>query len=174
LRAFKIAKPDIKLKPMGDYTDYSEWIRGALMWLEQPDPLLTQKELSSFDPMKDSLLNIFSLWDDSFGHGGVTVGKLAETPSKADETYSTDPTIETKAELRQALIEEACYGKPWNGKSVGRWLLRNKDKYAGGMCLKRQRGDNDRTTIWTLCGGKGPIKPIKPPADPPVYDPGGR
>jgi DNA primase RepB-like protein len=33
LRAFKIAKPDIKLKPMGDYTDYSEWIRGALMWL---------------------------------------------------------------------------------------------------------------------------------------------
>jgi hypothetical protein len=162
LRAYRLVKP-IRLKPMGDFKDY-EWIRGALVWLGQTDPIESQKDLFAYDPMKDSLLNILSLWDDGFGQAAVTVGELAVEKNLGEYAYSTDPTLEAKTELRQALIEEACYGKPWNSKSVGWWLRRSMDKYAGGMCLKRQRGDNDRTTIWKLYGGKGPAKRTEPPA----------
>jgi hypothetical protein len=177
LRAYKILKPDIKLKPMGDYRDYG-WIRGALVWLGQRDPVESQKDLFAFDPMKDGLANVLECWDNAYGNSKVTVAEFAaepeinvDYPKDADQKQraalfkEASVIADAKAQLRTALIEEACWKGTWNSKSVGKWLHRNMDKYAGGLCLKRFGADNSRTAVWAVLGGSGPTKAVATDVD---------
>jgi hypothetical protein len=170
LRAYKIVKPNIKLKPMGDFKDY-EWVRGALVWLGQSDPIESQKDLFAYDPMKDGLTNILECWDNAYGNRKIRVAELAVEPAcnvdypenanskeRALLFAAASAITDAKNQLRTALIEEACWKGTWNGKSIGKWMRRNRDKYAGGLCLKRFGGDNDRTATWAVVGGNGPVK----------------
>ncbi|WP_439399272.1 hypothetical protein ACRQ5Q_17890 [Bradyrhizobium sp. PMVTL-01] len=171
LRAYKLAKPDPKLRPMGDFRDY-EWIRGALVWLGQSDPAESQTELFAHDPMKDSLASVLKYWDDAFGQRKVTVSELGIEPDytavhskemtkkERDEASAKAFVLaRAKAELRTALIEEASPKGIWASKSVGKWLRRNRDRYVGGLVLKRLGTDDDRTATWVVLGGKGPAEP---------------
>jgi len=127
--------------------------------------------LFAYDPMKDGLTNILECWDNAYGSRTIRVAELAVEPAcnvdypenanskeRALLFAAASAITDAKNQLRTALIEEACWKGTWNGKSIGKWMRRNKDKYAGGLCLKRFGGDNDRTAIWAVVGGNGPVK----------------
>ena len=88
------------------------------------------------------------LWKDAFADARLEVGEIAriadgfEAPTKA-------------VALRNKLVEVACRGN-WNGKSVGWWLRRNKDRVVGGRSLRCEDG---RRLVWWLCEEEQPVLP---------------
>ena len=182
LRAYRLAKPDLKLRPMGDFRDY-EWIRGALVWLGHVDPIESQRDLFAHDPTKNNLAAVLQSWDNAYGKRRITVAELGREPDYApnipkDATPDQVKALlaeanvfaEAKKELQTALIEEACAGKgKWNARSIGWWLLRNVDKHAGGLCLKRFGEDKNRPAAWAVIGGSGPVKPNQRDVDSAVW-----
>jgi hypothetical protein len=133
LRAYRLAKPDLKLRPMGDFRDY-EWIRGALVWLGHVDPIESQRDLFAHDPTKNNLAAVLQSWDNAYGKRRITVAELGREPDYATIYFPDDATpeqrrtlqaeanvfAEAKKELQIALIEEACAGKgKWNARSIG-------------------------------------------------------
>ena len=59
LRAYHVASASgerpAKLLPWGRFEAWSRWVREALVWLGQPDPLDTAAELSQADPVRQSI-----------------------------------------------------------------------------------------------------------------------
>ena len=54
LRAFVVAgRPGLdRLKPFGSFEAWSNLVRGALVWLGEPDPCITRKHIAADDPVK--------------------------------------------------------------------------------------------------------------------------
>jgi len=69
LRAFVCAgRPGLKrLAPFGSFEVWSDLIRGALVWLGEPDPCLTIKHIVADDPVKAQLLAFFKAIYDTMG-----------------------------------------------------------------------------------------------------------
>jgi hypothetical protein len=61
LRAFVCAgRPGLEgLKPYGSFEEWSNLVRGALVWLGEPDPCITRKFIAADDPVKAELSEFF-------------------------------------------------------------------------------------------------------------------
>jgi hypothetical protein len=137
LRAYALAGKPEKLTPMGSFTDW-EWVRGALVWLECADPADTRKAILDNDPRKDELITVMDLWQAALGEVEIEVSYIAEHLGS-----------DAVKKLHDKLVEVACRGHGWNGKSVGWWLRRNKDRVVGGgQCFRSGSGRNGQQ--WRL------------------------
>jgi hypothetical protein len=137
LRAYHVAGRPEKLTPMGSFTDW-EFIRGALVWLGCADPADTRASVLDSDPRKDELLDVMQLWAEVIGAESVEVAQIHKGTSGVPSA------------LENKLIEIACRGGKWNGKSVGWWLRRNKDRVLGGWAFRCEPGDSGHR--WRLAG----------------------
>ncbi len=125
LRAYDVAGRPEHLTPMGSFSDW-DWIRGSLVWLGMADPADTRQAILDNDPRRDELLDVMELWDQAFRGQPIEVADIAER--------SCDTAVKR---LYDKLIEVACRGCGWSGKSVGWWLRRNKDRVvSGGRCFR--------------------------------------
>jgi hypothetical protein len=141
LRAYHIAGRPEELTPMGSFDDWS-WIRGALVWLGCADPAATRSAILDNDPRKDELIGVMNLWEKTFG----------STPTAVADIVPGEPPIPAEhSALHARLIEVACRGGKWSGKSVGWWLRRHKDRIVGGKCF-RQGDKTDKGQQWSLVG----------------------
>lgn len=132
LRAYVVAGRPERLTPMGSFNDW-EWIRGALVWLGRADPAETRDAILDNAPRKDELLTVMDLWQQAFGTNPVEVGAVATRALVDPNTQFRD---EPAIALHAKLIEVACRGGKWSGKSVGWWLRRHKDRVIGGKCFR--------------------------------------
>jgi hypothetical protein len=140
LQAYLQAGKPEKLKPVGSFTDW-EWIRGALVWVGEADPAEACAGVFSSDLRRDDLASVMDIWEQAFGNQKITLAELARRANEDSRTVY--------AALRDKLTEVACRGV-WNGKSVGWWLKRNKDRIVGGRCLQCEAGSNMQ--MWRLSG----------------------
>jgi putative DNA primase/helicase len=65
LQAFLTEKPDVPIKPLNGYIEWSLLIRNSLMWLGVPDPVPTSEEIFSLDGIdeqRSDLANLLSVW----------------------------------------------------------------------------------------------------------------
>lgn len=153
LRAYHMAervKPradrTVRITPMGSFTGW-EWVRGALMWLGHPDPADTRTTILDNDPRRDELTAVMDLWDTAFGDRRVEVAEIA-TGAERNEPSVPDSDAEA---LCNKFIEVTNKPK-WNGKSVGWWLNRHKDRVTGGRCFRCEKSANRQS--WWLAGGQ--------------------
>lgn len=116
LRAYVVAKCPNKLTPFGSFPDY-DLVRGSLVWLGYADPADTRITILDNDPRRDDLTQVMDLWEICFGAAPTVVADIAVD----------DPADDLKA-LQTKLIEVACRGGKWSGKSVGWWLSRHRDR----------------------------------------------
>ena len=148
LRAYHAAGRPERLKPMGSFDDYA-WIRGALVWLGCADPELTRQGILDNDPKKDELLVVMDLWEMAFGSERVEVADVARAAEWAFDRGPTPANHHDFVALQSKLVEVACKGA-WNGKSVGWWLRRNKDRVLAGRSFRcDQQGGRQQ---WWLAG----------------------
>jgi hypothetical protein len=143
LLAYHLAGRPEKLTPMGSFNDW-EWIRGALVWLDRADPADTRLSILANDPKKDELITIMEIWEQAFGAAQVDVAEI----ERLAQPHIAPPSNVTL--LRNKLIEICGKGGGWSGKSVGWWLVRNKDRVIGGKCFRCIEGG--RTNKWLLFG----------------------
>jgi putative DNA primase/helicase len=65
-------------KLSGRFNEWSSLIAGALVWLDQPDPMGSQASVIADDPVKEARRTIIEAWADAFGDGWVTAKQLTD------------------------------------------------------------------------------------------------
>jgi hypothetical protein len=135
LRAFVCAgRPGLdRLKPYGSFEEWSNLVRGALVWLGQPDPCITRKFIAADDPVKTELSEFFQAVYDTIGHNEFTAGELI----KAGEDCNNSDDL---TESIYAAVPKA------NRVSLGFFLKTHVNKIMGGLTL-RGRPDAGRK-VW--------------------------
>lgn len=161
LRAYALAGFPVKLKkPMGSFADF-DWIRGALVWLGREDPQVTQDGIFAADEYRDEDRDVMALWETALKDEWIEVAEIAKRADAVPKEYNDLKARGPIIELRDKLIEVArC--RVWNGKVVGRWLARRKDKLVsrGDDRWAFRCKDSRNGLKWTLvCEPKQPPLP---------------
>ena len=127
LRAFVSAgRPGVdRLTPFGSFEAWSSLVRGALVWLGEPDPCLTRKHIASDDPVKGQLAELFKAIHDTMDDKKFTAGDLI----KAVDDPITDSDLSD--------IIHATVSKP-NRLTLGHYLKKNENKIIDGRTLCSQ------------------------------------
>lgn len=148
LRAYIYAgSPPHGKAPYGSFEEWDKRVRGALLWLDQPDPLDSRERITGNDPAATNLRALLESWFKAFDSRQVTAHEViaAATPRTGDGNF-TNPQGE---ELRRVLLEVAGQGEGINSRIFGRYLSKNRDKVAGGYRLE-QAGDRQRALLWKV------------------------
>jgi hypothetical protein len=133
LRAFVTAgRPGLdRLTPFGSFEAWSNLVRGALVWLGEPDPCLTRKHIAADDPVKAQLSEFFTAAHKAMEDRWFTAGDLLT------ERWESDDDL---GEIIHAAVPKA------NRVSLGRFLKANENKIIGGLTL-RSKYDN-HSKMW--------------------------
>ena len=126
LRAYIAAGRPKQSTPIGSFREWN-LVRDALLWLGLPDPAVTRERIMLDDPMKSELAGLLDAWVAALGdreYGLAEIGAMAEE--------SSSPEIK---ELYGALVAMTRNGQ-FNTKSIGRLLLKHKDRIVGGRVLR--------------------------------------
>jgi hypothetical protein len=141
LKAYHDAGRPGALTPMGSFDDWA-WVRGALVWLGCADPADARADLDGGDPKKDELVGVMDLWAAALGPEPVDVGAVGALTSVAGFALVT------------RLTEIAGRSGRWNGRSVGWWLRRHKDRVVGGRAFRSEASGGHQR--WWLAGAEPP------------------
>lgn len=137
--------PDQHLTPLAGFDRWSRWVRGALVWLGQSDPVMTQATARSENEDVTTLAALLTAWSETVGPRPVTVPELiAEANGDQMLGFGGD------AALRASLADIAGQPNgPINSRKLGRWLARNADRIVDGLRLQRA-GIHHKAQRWVL------------------------
>ncbi|HRZ07689.1 MAG TPA: toprim domain-containing protein [Candidatus Competibacteraceae bacterium] len=85
LRAYVVAgKPKQALKNFARFENWSGWVRSALVWLDEPDPLLGREQMEDADPVRDKLRAVMLAWYSVFKTAPATVKEIIRCAHETD------------------------------------------------------------------------------------------
>lgn len=147
LRGFRVAGCPAHGKPAkGSFEAWDALIRGALLWLGEPDPRDTEEELrAEGDADLEALRNALDAWESAFGR----VPRTTSEAVRAARESRTDPT------LRDALAAIAgCRGDELTSSLLGYAFRRYAGRPCDGRAFMKARayegGSSTRTRQWTI------------------------
>jgi putative DNA primase/helicase len=76
LRAFHVAGRPSSSNRLGSFEDWSDLIRGALLWLGRADPVESTEAVRKADPRRADLANVAAQWQAVIGGERVTVAEV--------------------------------------------------------------------------------------------------
>lgn len=125
LKAFAAAgKPGAdSLRRMNGFDIWSNWIRGALVWLGQADPLDTQRSIEASDPEREALGTVLAAWYECLGSKPVLVNELLRANDASDQ----------RVQLYQSLVAAVASPRGFNVRSVGKWISRYQGRIVQGF-----------------------------------------
>ena len=142
LKAYHNAGRPNRPSPLQSFTDWSDTVRGALIWLGAGDPVKTMDRLRSTDPTLVNLRAVLTVWRDQFGADPITTAAVI---ARAEESvsFTIEGTDERRSRpahplLRDALLQVAERSGTINTRALGAWLGKN----AGRII---DIGENDAT-----------------------------
>jgi putative DNA primase/helicase len=109
LRAYVTAGRPNRPPRLQSFEQWSDFVRGALIWLGAGDPTATMDRLRKRDPVLASLTAVLHAWHAAFAFEPVTARRAIDT---ADE----------KPDLRDALMAVAGRGGKIDARALGSWL----------------------------------------------------
>ena len=158
LRAYCAAGMPGKPPQLQGFAEWSDLVRGALMWIGLGDPAATQDRLRENDPKLTKLIRIATVWEKAFGSSATTV---ADAVAKA-ETKKVVGTIEdckyepVDADLIDAFMEVARRGATINPLALGNYLSSEAERVVAletGVKVRFEKaGKRHGATVWTLAG----------------------
>ena len=129
LKAYHNAGRPNRPSPLQSFTDWSDTVRGALIWLGAGDPVKTMDRLRSTDPTLVNLRAVLTVWRDQFGADPITTAAVI---ARAEESvsFTIEGTDERRARpahplLRDALLQVAERSGKINTRALGAWLGKN-------------------------------------------------
>jgi hypothetical protein len=140
LRAFVVAgRPGLHtFKPFGRFEEWSNLVRGALIWLGEPDPCRTRDYITIDDPERSTAAALFQAMHAAGDHDGRptwrTVGEWIEL---GDKLAAGDDSALSDA------ISEVAHG---SATKFGYYLKAHDRKIIGGLRMSGKRdGHKERT-----------------------------
>lgn len=132
LRAYHVAGRPVQVPPLGSFADWSNLVRSALIWLGCADPCDTMDKVRKADPELAQIKLMMTQWDSVVGAKGVTTGELATLATEMVELSGGSFVKKPKhPEFRDALHAVAKDGQHINGRRLGNWLSKHKDRVVG-------------------------------------------
>lgn len=129
LRAFIVAGYPNAPTPLGSFEDWSNTVRGALLWLGQADPVSTMDAARESDPVLTDLRMLMSAWADRIGHyERLPAAKLIERANQRGMSGDL-----TNPDLYEALVSIAGDGRAINSRRLGRWLKAHSRRIVNGL-----------------------------------------
>lgn len=134
LRAFHIAGRPQQRAPLGSFTDWSRWVRDALIWLGEADPCDTMEELRGADPKLEALTSVLEGWREVIGLQPANVRDVIERATEQrPQLYGRAEFVHP--EFREALLRVAGEGGAINGRRLGKWIGGQQNRIVGGLRL---------------------------------------
>jgi putative DNA primase/helicase len=146
-RAYLVAGAPQVCGPFGSYTDWSRMVRGPLVWLGEPDPILSLEDIREEDPELVAIREFFALWpiylrlDMPYTTARVIEIACEQAPNSHDELW-----------LKEFLLTiSATRGREHeiSAKSLGKWLQRISGRVVAGHRLIRGSAHAGAST-WRL------------------------
>ena len=136
--------------PLGSFDDWSDLVRGALIWLGCADPVATIEEIREADPRRTHLQALAAAWREVFRSEQVTVAQIIKIAGEHRRPDSYDGHAEfAHEELREALLAVAGQGGSISGRALGEWLSKNKDRVVDGWRFEHN-GTRQNVAVWAL------------------------
>jgi len=140
LRAHHISgRPGMDLSTWGRFEVWSAWVRAALVWLGEPDPLETTEELAQRDPIRENLRIIMSAWIVRFGQMPISLN------------FAIREAVEIDPVLREAFEEVAGDRSGRISPRILSWFFRrHNDRVVDGMLLKKEEAKSTQAVRWMV------------------------
>ncbi|MDI3308525.1 MAG: hypothetical protein QJR07_15645 [Acetobacteraceae bacterium] len=154
LRAFHVAGRPKQSDPLGSFEAWSRWVRDALLWLDEADPVQTMEEARALDPKLDALNAVVAQWRQVIGTERVSVrdiiDRATQTHTPEGKPFGPPPKPEfTHPDFREALLTVAGEGGAINSRRLGKWLLAHQDRVVSGCRIVR-RGLSGGILMWQV------------------------
>jgi hypothetical protein len=142
LRAYHVAGRPNCPDPLGSFEEWSDWVRGALIWIGQADPVETIEEARELDPKLDALVAVQSQWSTIVGDRPVSVRDLIDAATLQHTGVCMPRPAFPRQEFvnpdfREALLAVAGDGGVINSRRLGKWLAANKGRITRGLRIVR-------------------------------------
>ena len=156
LKAYCVAGMPGRPAKLQGFAEWSDLVRGALMWVGLEDPAATQERLRENDPKLTRLIRIATVWRDAFGAYATTV---AEAVSKAEEKKRVEVSWDFKTEpvnpdLLDAFLAVARRGAAINPVALGAYLGSEAERVVAlekGAKVRFMRvGKRGGVVVWSL------------------------
>jgi putative DNA primase/helicase len=128
-----------RLTPLASFSDWSDCVRSALVWLGQADPVESMEVAREDDPDLAELREIAGLWRSTFGTVmSLTAREIADQASRRKQDDFENWTNElVMPDLFDALIRVAGERGVINTKRLGKWLLEHEGRIVDGHRVMR-------------------------------------
>ena len=158
LRAFAVA-PDRQdviddLAPYGSFTEWSDRVRGALVWLGEHDPCETRELIRDDDPVTAGLAGLVAAWTASLGTGEVKPNSnpdwhtTTQIVAAANEADPHDYSGLMRPLLHGSLTAVMPRGVTPDG--LGRYLSRFVDRVVGKHRLRKRKNPETRQAEYLI------------------------
>ena len=146
MRAYSVAGRPAQRAPLGSFEGWSRAVRDALIWAGSADPVGTMEEARKRDPRLDELKAIIAQWAKVIGGDRVSTRQVIERATRKIEFG--DGGFQ-HPDFREALLKVAGEGGAVNGRRLGTWIGRQKDRPASGYTIT-QGADVEGIGTWVL------------------------
>ena len=121
LRAYHVAGRPKRPPRLQSFAEWSDTVRGALMWLGAGDPVRTMERLRKADPVLGSIKVVMHAWRAAFEGRAMTAREAIEAANEMRAVPGGDPTY-IRPGLRDALMTVAGRRGVLDARSLGNWL----------------------------------------------------
>ncbi|WP_186442314.1 DNA-primase RepB domain-containing protein [Methylorubrum populi] len=140
----------------GSFEEWSRYVRAALVWLGEADPLDVTVSLREADPVLTRLGAVLSALAAVFGYG-APFGARDILPSPASDDFEAPsgenvlaPRQMLRTALQEALAEERIGRGVADAAAVGRYLGKHEGRVVDGLRLDRARNDAKRGHLYRV------------------------
>ncbi len=146
LRAFHLARRPAPQKSFGRFEQWSDLIRGAIIWLGLADPCDSRKRVEENDPHRENLTQLLECWKSIFLNQKITVKQLVKASCASSHRSEED---EGRAEdLKLALLEVAGKRGEINSSKLGCYLRENNGRIENGLKIV-SHGKSKHGVLWS-------------------------
>lgn len=132
LRAYHIAGRPEQRSPLGSFTEWSRWVRDALVWLGEADPCETMEGMRAADPKREALTAVVEQWHAVILDDRLSVRELIERATEQQQQFHSKAAF-MFPEFREALLAVAGEGGAINGRRLGRWISAHQNRIVDGL-----------------------------------------
>lgn len=150
LRAYVVAgRPKQPIKNFARFEDWSGWIRSALVWLCEADPLIGRENIQDADPVRIKLRALLGAWHSVFMTAGATA---KEAVYRANEVHRDAHGNEAPVcpELFEVLSDHFTDRRgEISARHIGEFLKRYAGRVESGVKFCAA-GESQRAVVWRV------------------------